>query len=136
MAHSTTRRPEPAGSGPDAGRSWAAAPSVRAGLAWTATTVLVVTVALVLQSGSLHRRTAELDRREKALAEMQQIVGQLKKNNDEREQRLHDVADNLEQMYRMMRTQVPAKTPLQDPAVRPVEHRLGELPPDLPPTVR
>jgi hypothetical protein len=103
---------------------------------WTATTALVVILALTLQAASLHRRDTELTRREKALAQMNEIVDQLKKNNDERERRLRDVADNLEEMYRMMRSQMTAGLPPADPAVRQAGHTAPApltLPESLPP---
>jgi hypothetical protein len=104
---------------------------------WAGTTVLVVTIALVLQTGRLHRRDSELDRREKSLAEMKALVTQLKKTNDEREKRLHEVADNLEEMYRLMRSQMTAKLPPQDPGVQRASGEPAPAPlPDLAPTGR
>ncbi len=121
------------GPGPLKARSGA-----RGYVAWTSVLVLVVTVALVFQTIRLHHRDSDLGRREQSLAEMKALVTQLQKTNDAREKRLHEVADSLEEMYRLMRSQMSSRVAPEDPGVRQVGHSSDQAAPvpDLMPTGR
>lgn len=122
---------DPTSNRQDARRTWTR-PGMAMCAAWTATTIAVVVAALTIQSSRIRRHDADLARREQAVMEMKQLVDQIKTSNDEREKRLHRVADNLESMYEMMRSQVPPRAPVEDAGVLRAEHELAPLPPPAP----